>query len=87
MSKKVFITKHYLTLILSDETKKNTFWAHCLEQSSSRILIWSYLQATLYFSILRYPGLEISVRILKVGFSLLKCYGRCNQEITVNFDY
>ena len=46
MSKKAFVIKHYSILILCDENKYSTFWALCLEQSSSRTLI-SYVQATL----------------------------------------
>ena len=54
MSEKAFFIEYYSTLILSEETKYNTFEAICLEQSISRILISSYLQAKLCFTILCY---------------------------------
>ena len=57
MFKKAFIIEYYSTLILSDEIKYHTFWALCIEQSSSRSVISSYLQTTLCFSILFYLGI------------------------------
>ena len=38
MLKKEFIIEHCFTQILSDETKYNTFWVVCLEQSNSTTL-------------------------------------------------
>ena len=56
MSKKVFVLEYSSTLILYDETKYHTFRALCLEQSSSRPLMSSYLQAILCFFNLCYLG-------------------------------
>ena len=84
VSKKAFIVVHYSALILSDETRYHTFWALCLERSSPRALVSSYLQATLYFPSFCYPGCSIILLQNNIEYRMIFF---SNNFITIRLDY
>ena len=62
--------------------KYHTSWALCLEQLSSRTLISSYSQVTVWFSCLCYPGIKLFAEWNQVNFTqqYVKNLQRCRQN-------